>query len=85
MTEIQEKSEEKFLYSLQQKVDSMLVKVETPPRDLSPTPAVAQLLAVLRDMLSTASMNEGREKDMGKVTTRSYFCVTIKPSCFFFQ
>lgn len=45
----------------------MLVKVETPPRDLSPTPAVSQLLALLRDMLSTASMNEGREKDMSKV------------------
>lgn len=67
LTDIQEKSEETFLSCLQQQVNTMLVKVETPPRDLSPTPAITQLLALLRDMLSTASMNEGREKDMGKV------------------
>lgn len=67
LAEIQDKSEQTFLSALQQQVNNMLVKVETPPRDLSPTPAITQLLAVLRDMLSTASMNEGREKDMGKV------------------
>lgn len=74
LTEIQEKSEQAFIIALQQHVSSMLVRVETPPRDLSPTPAINQLLAVLRDMLSTASMNEGREVDMGKV---NLFCVYI--------
>lgn len=48
----------------------MLVRVEAPPRDLSPTYAVNHLLAILRDMLSTASMNEGREYDMNKVNVR---------------
>lgn len=51
----------------------MLVKVETPPRDLNPTSAITQLLSLLRDMLSTASMNEGREKDMGKVNHYLHF------------
>lgn len=67
LNELQEKSEQTFLSSLQQQVNNMLVRVEAPPRDLSPTPAITHLLAVLRDMLSTASMNEGREWDMGKV------------------
>ncbi|KAK4876961.1 hypothetical protein RN001_009467 [Aquatica leii] len=67
LTELQEKSEQVFLLALQQQVSNALVRVETPPRDLSPTPAISHLLAVLRDMLSTASMSEGRETDMGKI------------------
>lgn len=67
LSELQEKSEQTFLLALQQQVSSALVRVEMPPRDLSPTPAITHLLAVLRDMLSTASMSEGRETDMGKV------------------
>ncbi|KAF5303346.1 hypothetical protein FQR65_LT08259 [Abscondita terminalis] len=67
LTELQEKSEEVFLLALKQQVSNALVRVETPPRDLSPTPAISHLLAVLRDMLSTASMSEGRETDMGKI------------------
>jgi hypothetical protein len=67
LVELQERSEQTFLTSLQQQVNNMLVRVEAPPRDLSPTPAINHLLAILRDMLSTASMSEGRESDMGKV------------------
>lgn len=67
LCDLQDKSEQAFLVSLQQQVNNMLVRVEAPPRDLSPTPAINHLLAILRDMLSTASMNEGREVDMGKV------------------
>ncbi|KAF5304114.1 hypothetical protein FQA39_LY01899 [Lamprigera yunnana] len=67
LLELQEKSEQTFLLALQQQVSNALVRVETPPRDLSPTPAINHLLAVLRDMLSTASMSEGRESDMGKI------------------
>lgn len=67
LTELQKQSEETFISSLEQLANQMLVKVETPPRDLSPTPAILHLLAILRDMLSTASMNEGREQDMVKV------------------
>ncbi|KAK5642430.1 hypothetical protein RI129_008597 [Pyrocoelia pectoralis] len=67
LSDLQEKSEQIFLLALQQQVANALVRVETPPRDLSPTPAISHLLAVLRDMLSTASMSEGRETDMGKI------------------
>lgn len=67
LTELQDKSEETFILSLQQQVNNALIRVETPPRDLSPTPAINHLLSVLRDMLSTANMSEGRETDMLKV------------------
>ncbi|KAB0796642.1 hypothetical protein PPYR_10703 [Photinus pyralis] len=67
LSELQEKSEQIFLIALQQQVSNCLVRVETPPRDLSPTPAINHLLSVMRDMLSTASMSEGRETDMGKI------------------
>lgn len=77
LNEIQEKSEQTFLLALQQQVNNMLVRVETPPRDLSPTSAITHLLAILRDMLSTASMNEGRESDMGKVYL---FSITVTSS-----
>ena len=68
LVELQERSEQTFLSSLQQQVNNTLVRVEAPPRDLSPTSAVNNLFAILRDMLSTASMSEGRENDMGKVS-----------------
>ncbi|CAG9772275.1 unnamed protein product [Ceutorhynchus assimilis] len=67
LTELLEKSEQVFLELLQQQINGLLVRVEAPPRDLSPTSAVSHLLAVLRDMLSTASMSEGRETDMIKI------------------
>ncbi|KAJ8937285.1 hypothetical protein NQ314_011965, partial [Rhamnusium bicolor] len=66
LIELQNRCEQVFLVALQQQVNNMLIRVEAPPRDLSPTPAVNNLLAILRDMLSTASMSEGREVDMGK-------------------
>lgn len=67
LAELLEKSEQVFLNSLTQQVNGLLVRVEAPPRDLSPTPAISHLLAILRDMLSTASMSEGRETDMVKI------------------
>ncbi|XP_017780068.1 PREDICTED: conserved oligomeric Golgi complex subunit 6 [Nicrophorus vespilloides] len=67
MLELQEKSETAFLQSLQNQVTNMLVRVEAPPRDLSPTHSINNLLCVLRDILSTASMSEGRESDMGRI------------------
>lgn len=77
LNELQERSEHVFLVSLQQKVNNMLVRVEAPPRDLSPTSAVNHLLAILRDMLSTASMSEGREHDMAKVFQQLPFIIMI--------
>lgn len=44
-----------------------MVRVEAPPRDLSPTHSINNLLSMLRDILSTASMSEGREVDMTKI------------------
>lgn len=67
MIELKEKSEQAFLIALQHQVTSALVRVETPPRDLGPTSAITNLLSILRDMLSTASMSEGRETDMEKI------------------
>lgn len=67
LKELQEHCERVFLVSLQDQVNSKLVRVEAPPRDLSPTSAISSLLLILRDMLSTANMSEGREFDMGKV------------------
>ncbi|KAF7264303.1 hypothetical protein GWI33_000328 [Rhynchophorus ferrugineus] len=67
LNDLQDKSEQKFLGSLSEQVNSLLVRVEAPPRDLTPTSAISNLLAILRDMLSTASMSEGRETDMVKI------------------
>ncbi|EFA00369.1 conserved oligomeric Golgi complex subunit 6 [Tribolium castaneum] len=67
LVEVQERSEGAFLTTLQQQVNNILVRVEAPPRDLSPTPSINHLLAILRDTLSTASVSEGRESDMGKI------------------
>lgn len=67
LDQLQKQSETVFLTSLQQQVNSMLIKVEAPPRDLGPTPAITHLLSIMRDMLSTASMSEGREVDMIKI------------------
>ncbi|ENN78048.1 hypothetical protein YQE_05485, partial [Dendroctonus ponderosae] len=67
LSELMLKSEQVFLDLLRQQINGLLVRVEAPPRDLSPTSAISHLLAVLRDMLSTASMSEGRETDMVKI------------------
>lgn len=64
---LQDNSEEKYLNCLQSQVNNKLIRLEAPPRDLSPTPGITSLLILLRDMLSTANMSEGREIDMGKV------------------
>lgn len=67
LTFLEQRSEEVFLTSLQQQVNQMLVRVESPSRDLLPTTSTNQLLAIMRDMLSTANMSEGRENDMGNI------------------
>lgn len=64
--ELQEKSEYAFFKALESQVSNMLVRVEAPPKDLTPTSSINSLLLILRDMLSTASMSEGRESDMVK-------------------
>ena len=68
LNELHDKADYTYIKALENQVSNMLVRVEAPPKDLSPTTSVNNLLALLRDMLSTASMNEGREVDMIKVT-----------------
>lgn len=68
-----EKSEQVFISSLRQQIDGLLVRVEAPPRDLSPTSAISHLLAVLRDMLSTASMSEGLKFLLKQLTEEFIF------------
>lgn len=65
--ELQEKSEEMFLITLNDQVSKSLIHLEAPPRDLSPTPCINNLLHLLRDILSTASIAENRDKDVNKV------------------
>lgn len=67
ISNLQNLCEQLFLATLQQEINNALIKVETPLRDLSPTPVVNNLLALLRDLLSSANMSEGRENDMKKV------------------
>ncbi|KAI4471260.1 component of oligomeric golgi complex 6 [Holotrichia oblita] len=64
LMDLQEKSEYAFFKALESQVSNMLVRVEAPPKDLTPTSSINSLLSILRDMLSTASMSEGRESDM---------------------
>ncbi|XP_044753342.1 conserved oligomeric Golgi complex subunit 6 [Coccinella septempunctata] len=67
LTELQNSSEKTFLSTLSQQISNMLIRIEAPQRDLSPTPAIIHILAILRDLLSTANMSEGRETDMMKI------------------
>lgn len=63
-----ELSENVFLSVLQSQVLTALARVEAPPRNLSPTPAVSHMLVVLNEILTTASMGPDSETDMKKVT-----------------
>lgn len=67
LIELQNSSEKTFLSTLTRQIGNMLIRIEAPQRDLSPTPAITHILAILRDLLSTANMSEGRETDMMKV------------------
>lgn len=69
LSELQDQSERTFLTALQIQVNNALIHVEAPPRDLSPTPAINHLLLLLREVLSTATMVEGKEKDMNKIAS----------------
>ncbi|KAJ8912949.1 hypothetical protein NQ315_000004 [Exocentrus adspersus] len=68
LVNLQNMGEQVFFTTLQQEINNMFIKIESPVRDLVPTPAIHNLLALLRDMLSTANMNDGREIDMKKIT-----------------
>lgn len=67
LCELEEKSEKIFLGTLHDQVTSALTNVEAPPRDLSPTTSINQMLLLLREILSTTSISEGRDKNVNKV------------------
>lgn len=70
LTELDSNSEKAFLSTLQAQVrQQLLERVEAPPTDLSPSPGIPHLLSLLREIISVASVTEGREKDINKVLT----------------
>lgn len=77
LLELRDKSEQTFYQCLDNQISNMLVRVEAPPRDLSPTSAINNLLALLRDILSTASMSEGRDSDMIQVWYTLLFFISF--------
>lgn len=78
LCDLEEESENAFLSVLQEQVNTALSRVEAPPRDLSPTPAINHLLLLLREILSTTSINEGREKIWNKVKYYIKICQKTK-------
>ncbi|XP_044732547.1 conserved oligomeric Golgi complex subunit 6 isoform X2 [Chrysoperla carnea] len=69
LNEMLELSENVFLSVLQSQVLTALARVEAPPRNLSPTPAVSHMLVVLNEILTTASMGPDHETDMKKIVS----------------
>lgn len=74
MLELQKCSEKAFLSALQVQIKQQLLeKVEAPPADLAPSPGIPHLLGLLRDLLSLASVAEGKQEDINKVTFVNFF------------
>lgn len=74
LTELQKSSEEIYLNSLSNQVRNILQKnaisgtnLEPPQRDLVPPGSVSSLLTLLKDILSVATMVDGRESDITKI------------------
>lgn len=70
LLELQKCSEKAFLSALQIQVKQQLLeRVEAPPADLSPSPGIPHLLSLLRDLLSLASIAEGKQEDISKIVS----------------
>ncbi|KAG8297636.1 Golgi transport complex subunit 6 [Homalodisca vitripennis] len=70
LSELYSNSEKAFLSTLQNQVKQQLLeRVEAPPADLSPSPGIPHLLSLLRDIISIASVAEGRQDDINKVVS----------------
>lgn len=68
LSDLQKLSERTFLSALQSQVKQQLLeRVEAPPPDLSPSPGIPHLLSLLKEILSIASVAEGKQDDMNKV------------------
>lgn len=72
-------SEKSFLSRLQRETRTALgERAEPPGNDLIPTPSVSRLLSLLNEILSVASIAEGRERDMLQVCIAAIFIYFIK-------
>ncbi|XP_047114624.1 conserved oligomeric Golgi complex subunit 6 [Schistocerca piceifrons] len=72
LKELQEQSQQVFLRTLQNNIQSHVREgVESPPSDLTPSPGVKQILGLLKEVLSVASVTETeeRQQDMAKIVT----------------
>lgn len=76
LTELQKSSEEIYLSSLAQQVRTVLqrpsgtsIGLEPPQRDLLPPTSVGRLLNMLKEILSVATMVDGRQSDITKIVS----------------
>ncbi|EDV36697.2 uncharacterized protein Dana_GF11818, partial [Drosophila ananassae] len=77
LVELQKSSEQIYLGALAAQVRSVLQRpsggsglaLEPPQRDLVPPPSVARLLNILKEILSVATMVDGRQADITKIVS----------------
>jgi len=77
LVELQKSSEQIYLGALASQVRSVLQRpsggsglaLEPPQRDLIPPPSVARLLNMLKEILSVATMVDGRQADITKIVS----------------
>uniref|UniRef100_A0A7G3ADT2 Conserved oligomeric Golgi complex subunit 6 n=1 Tax=Lutzomyia longipalpis TaxID=7200 RepID=A0A7G3ADT2_LUTLO len=74
LASMQQNSEQAYLGSLQQQVKNLLVgpmgtTIEPPQSDLAPPKSVSILLGIMKEILSVASMVEGRQSDIKKIVS----------------
>ncbi|XP_017147045.1 conserved oligomeric Golgi complex subunit 6 [Drosophila miranda] len=76
LVDLQKSSEQIYLHSLATQVRSVLQRpsgfsmaLEPPQRDLVPPPSVSRLLNMLKEILSVATMVDGRQADITKIVS----------------
>uniref|UniRef100_A0A1B0DFS2 Conserved oligomeric Golgi complex subunit 6 n=1 Tax=Phlebotomus papatasi TaxID=29031 RepID=A0A1B0DFS2_PHLPP len=74
LANMQHNSEQAYLGSLMQQVKNLLVgpmgtTIEPPQSDLAPPKSVSILLGIMKEILSVASMVEGRQSDIKKIVS----------------
>ncbi|XP_063226124.1 conserved oligomeric Golgi complex subunit 6 isoform X2 [Bacillus rossius redtenbacheri] len=70
LADLERQCRQAFLAALQQQVKQLLGgRALVPPSDLSPAPGLAHALGTLREVLSVASMAEGRQEDIVKIVS----------------
>ena len=68
LAELQTLAQQRFLQALQSRVKQHLTeRLDAPPPDLAPSPGVAALLGLLKEVLSVAGVAEDKPQDIAKV------------------